>query len=524
MIVWAGMGAALAALIVVAFLWLGGPRYTVLYSNLGEHEGGEVIVALEKMNVPYRFDNESGALLVPATVMRRTRMLLAAQGLPKNGNVGYGLLEKSQFGESRFVEHVTYERALEGELARTVESIDVISSATVHVAVPAPSLFVRDQKPPTASVLVHLRPGRALSHGQVAAIAWLISSSVPELTPDHIAIVDQYGNLLSKGGASDDLRADDNHLAYERQLEQQVAARIESILSPMLGTGNVRVQVSADVDFSKMENTSETYAPNDRPQNTAIRSEQTHETDRLGATPAEGVPGALSNEPPQRARAVIRNQPAARAQNVASGTPGAGGQNTATSAQPRDNTKSSTINYELDHAITHVQKPVGALKRLSVAVVVNDQPNAKGTPTPLGAARIDDVTKLTKQAMGYSEARGDTVSVVNAPFHAEPAVLWWRDPYWIDLARSAGLDLLGLLVLWIAWRRGLRPFAAAWNRAHRVAGAAPPVVGAVVPEPRDAPPDRYNEQINSVREIAGRDPRAVAMVMRAWMERKHGRR
>ena len=524
---WLGAAAGLIAVIAVAFLWARGPGYAVLYSNLSDSDGGPVVAALDKMNVPYKFAQQGGALLVPADEVRRTRMLLAAQGLPKNGNVGFDLVEKPGFGASDFTERAIYQHALEGEIANTIEAINVVSHATVHLALPPQTLFVRERKQPSASILVNLRPGRTLDDGQVAAIKWLVASAVPELAADRVSIVDQYGHLLSSPDAGDGSQLDASHLSYERRVEAQVAERIQGILAPMLGAGNVHAQVSAQLDFSRIEDTSETYGPNSRPDQTAIRSKQTHDTTRVGALPAQGIPGALSNQPPATATANIVNPPQAPAGNQATApgqTPGRGPQGP---QEPQDNSQSSTVNYELDHRITHTQAPVGSIKRLSVAVVVNDQPNAKGVPEPLSTTQMAQVMELVKQAMGYSSTRGDTVNVVNTRFRAQPTVSWWQDPYWIGMARSTGLDLLGLLVLWFAWRRGLRPLLLAWGQARsQTARQGEPSVTVAAAEPAGGssgslkPADSYEGDLSAARGIAGKDPRAMAMVMRAWMQRK----
>jgi len=518
-LVWAGAAAALVAIAVVGWLWASGPNYAVLYSQLDDKDGGEVVAALEKLNVPYKFDHDGGAIMVPADVMRRTRLKLAAEGLPKNGNVGFDLLEKNQFGASEFTQRVTYQRALEGELARTIEAIDVISSATVHLAIPAPTLFVRERKLPSASILVNLRPGRTLSDGQIAAIAWLVSSGVPDLSPDHVSVVDQYGHLLSTGGSIDGMQANASHLSYQRRLEQQVIERIQSILTPVLGAGNVRAQVSAELDFSKVEDTAETYQPNTKPEDAAVRSKQTHDTTQVGVLPAQGVPGALSNTPPATAAARVV---------APTGGATAGAKQEKADQGPRDDTHSATINYELDRRITHTQAPVGRLERLSVAVIVNDQPGPKGALQPISAKQMAQITELVKQAMGYSAKRGDTVNVVNTKFRAEPVLAWWRDPYWWGLARTIGLDLLALLVLWLAWSRGIKPFAKAWIEANAPApDLVRPNLVPAAPEPEQAatsqfmlPKDRYEDNLTAVRDVAEKDPRAMAMVMRAWVERK----
>ena len=291
-------GALLVALVVALALWNRAPDYKVLFTNLSDRDGGAIVTALNQMNVPYRFEQGSAALMVPAEKVHETRLALASQGLPRGGSVGFELLDKAQFGASQFTEQVNYQRALEGELARSIEAVQAVESARVHLAIPRQSIFVRERQAPTASVLLPLFPGRTLDDAQVAAVAHLVSSSVPELTVPNISIVDQYGRLLSLPGG-EGRGMDAGQFRRVRDIEQAYAQRIEAILTPLLGPGNVRAQVSAQVDFSRREETSEVYRPNQEPGQAAVRSRQTSESAENGAGPAQGVPGALSNEPPR---------------------------------------------------------------------------------------------------------------------------------------------------------------------------------------------------------------------------------
>ncbi|EKZ98306.1 flagellar MS-ring protein [Cupriavidus sp. HMR-1] len=295
-------GAALVAAIAVGVMWSRAPDYKVLYSNLSERDGGAVIQSLQQMNVPYKFAEGGGAVMVPADKVAETRLRLASQGLPKSGTTGMELMDNQKFGISQFAEQVNYQRGLEGELARSIESIGAVQSARVHLAIPKPTLFVRERQKPTASVVLQLYPGRAVDEGQVAAITHLVSSSVPELTPKSISIVDQQGNLLS---GTNDRSLDASQLKYVQQVEQGYVKRVESILAPILGKDNIHAQVTADVDFSSVEHTDESYKPNQDPTKAAIRSQQTSESNSQGGTPVGGVPGALSNQPPAAAVAPV---------------------------------------------------------------------------------------------------------------------------------------------------------------------------------------------------------------------------
>jgi flagellar M-ring protein FliF len=404
------VGVAAAVAITVAFVsWARTPDYKVLFSNVTDRDGGAIISALQQINVPYRMSEGGGAILVPSDRVYESRLRLAQQGLPRGGSIGFELLENQRIGTSQFVEQVNFQRALEGELARTVQALGSVQGARVHLAIPRPSVFVRDQQKPSASVMVSLFPGRTLDPAQLAGITHLVASSVPELAPSAVTIVDQAGNLLTSGPGGRDANAglDAGQLKYVQAVEQNFVRRIEAILVPIVGQGNVRAQVTAELDFSTVEQTAESYKPNPSPEQ-AIRSQQTVET--LGDNPrdASGVPGALSNQPPGAATAPL-NAPAKGAAKGAPEAPASGNSH-----------REATTNYELDKTITHTRSEVGAVRRLSAAVVVNHRrevKEGKSESTPLPEAEIAQLTNLVRQAMGFNEKRGDTVNLVNAAFN-----------------------------------------------------------------------------------------------------------
>jgi len=404
------VGVAAAVAITVAFVsWARTPDYRVLFSNVADRDGGAIISALQQINVPYRMSEGGGAILVPSDRVYESRLRLAQQGLPRGGSIGFELLENQRIGTSQFVEQVNFQRALEGELARTVQALGSVQGARVHLAIPRPSVFVRDQQKPSASVMVSLFPGRTLDPAQLAGISHLVASSVPELSASAVTIIDQAGNLLTANpGARDGITGlDAGQLKYVLAVEQNFVRRIESILTPIVGPGNVRAQVTADLDFTKVEQTAESFKPNPAAEQ-AIRSQQTVET--LGENPREasGVPGALSNQPPGAAAAPL-NAPAKGAEK---GAP----QEAPTGSSHRE----ATTNYELDKTITHTRSEVGAVRRLSAAVVVNHRrevKEGKAEVVPLPEAEIAQLTNLVRQAMGFNEKRGDTVNLVNAAFN-----------------------------------------------------------------------------------------------------------
>lgn len=527
-------GAALVAAIAVGVMWSRAPDYKVLYSNLSERDGGAVIASLQQMNVPYKFAEGGGAVMVPSEKVHETRLRLASQGLPKSGTTGMELMDTQKFGISQFAEQVNYQRGLEGELARSIESIGAVQSARVHLAIPKPTLFVRERQKPTASIVLQLYPGRAIDEGQVAAISHLVSSSVPELTPKSISIVDQHGNLLS---GTSDRSLDASQLKYVQQVEQNYVKRVEAILAPILGKDNVHAQVTADVDFASVEHTDESYKPNQDPTKAAIRSQQTSESNTQGASPVGGVPGALSNQPPAAAVAPVTTPqpPRQPGQPNPQAPAGQAGQATQTAEKtgPSSNRRDSTTNFELDRVVRHVQQAPGGVKRLSVAVVVNyrQKVDAKGKPVTeaLSAKELAQIENLTKEAMGYSTERGDSLNVVNSPFTAdvdkEPELPLWKQPQMIDLAKTGvGYLLLALLAVFL-WFKVARPVLRKYTAPPLPAPTDTPLAteAVLLPTEEIVNPEvlrlaaKYESDLALVRDAAQRDPRLVASVIKNWM-------
>lgn len=535
-----GVASGVLALIVVATLWLQAPSYKVLFSNVEDRDGGAIVNALASMNVPYKVGETGSTILVPADRVHEVRLQLAQQGLPRNGNAGFELLDEARFGASQFAEQVNFQRALEGELANSVKSLHAVQDARVHLALPRESLFVRDRQPPTASVLVTLYPGRSLSESQVSAISWLVSSSVPHLTAENVSVVDQDGRLLSSPGGEAGMENTRRDLIND--IEHRTVQRILTLLNPLVGTGNVRAQVSADVDFSQREQTSEVYRPNQTPGQAAIRSQQTSASIQNGVLPPEGIPGALTNQPPANPVAPIQVQPAQNAQgqpnanqgnqanqgnnaNQANNTNNAGQVNaTQTTAPSGTSRNDATVNYEVDRTISHTKDPVGTLRRLSVAVVVNYR-EVNGEQVPLEPAELDKLNELVRQAMGYSADRGDTVSVVNSAFSPEPAVPVWQDPIYLKYAIELSKYLVIAFAIYLLWRLILRRIiiesqAAQARREAELQLEKENREQAETAARLAAEMSRYEDNLTAARGLATKDPRAVAMVLRAWMEKK----
>ncbi|AOF81139.1 flagellar M-ring protein FliF [Methyloversatilis sp. RAC08] len=441
-------GLAMAiALLVGLTLWSSSPNYEVLFSNINDKDGGAIVAMLQQQNVPYKFSEGGHAILVPSQFVHDARLKLAAQGLPRGGSIGFELMEKQKMGQSQFSEQVTYQRALEGELAQTIGTLAAVDNARVHLAIPKQSAFLRDDQKPSASVVLGLLGGRTLSPEQVGGIVHLVASSVPQLATENVSVLDQNGNLLSGNrDMKDGATLNPTQLKYVNEIEASTIRRIEAMLEPLMGRGNYRVQTAADIDFSQTEQTAETYKPNPTP-DAAIRSQQMSES--ISNQPAAGgVPGALTNQPPTPATAPITTPPAP-------GTPAAEGAPGAPPMVPINTRKDSTTNFELDKTVQHVRQPTGQIRRLSVAVLVaqkvktDDKGNA--TPVALTDAELKRINDLTREAMGFSEARGDTLNVASAPFtEIQQEVIdtpIWKDP---ELTAMAGDLLKYLLVAGVA--------------------------------------------------------------------------
>jgi len=514
--------AAAIALVVGLFLWARTPDYRVLFSNLSERDGGAVVTALQQMNIPYKMAEGSGAILVPAEQVYDLRFRLASQGLPRGGAVGFELMDNAKLGMTQFQEQVNYQRALEGELSRTIQSLAPVESARVHLAIPKPSVFIRDKQAPSASVLVSLYPGRVLDVAQVNAIVHMVSSSVPELTADNVTVVDQAGRLLTAKSEASSLKGlNANQLDYLREIEAYYAKRVESIVSPIVGEGNVRAEVRADLDFSEAESTSESYRPNPVPEQQAVRSRQSVQSIN-GDGQAAGIPGALTNQPPGPAAAPLTAPPGANA-GAATGQ----GQQAGTGSRREEN----TINFELDRTIRHVKEPLGRIKRLSVAVVVNyrQQPGQAGKP--LAPEEMQQVTNLVREAMGFNQERGDTVNVVNAAFtetKIEPVEIpLWKDPSNVAFAKEALKNLLVIGLAFYLVFGVLRPLLKDWMKEtakkpalEAAGGQEADLLAAFEAKLAEKELAGYDAHLASVREFAKQNPKAAADIIKEWMAKE----
>lgn len=533
--------AAIIALIVAGSTWLKQADYRVLFSNISERDGGAIIASLEQMNIPYRFSESGGAILVPGANVHDARLRLATQGLPKGGSVGFELMENQKFGISQFAEQVNYQRGLEGELARTIQSIAAIQVARVHLAIPKPTVFVREELKPSASVLLNLYPGRSLDPAQVAGIQNLVAASVPNLALAGVTIIDQSGAMLSQLKSKlMEAGLDPTQITYVQEIEASAIKRIQDILSPIVGRDNLQVQVAADIDFSQNEQTAETHRPNTTPPDISIRSQQTSES--ASTTPsAQGVPGALSNQPPVPATAPLTQPavpPVPTAPGAATGQPMPGQLNAAgvqapinSVAQPINTRKDSTINYEVDKTIRHTKQAIGSIKRLSAAVVLNHRKDAKGLLKPLADAEIKQINELVKEAMGYNKDRGDTVSVANAPFtpieKTNSEIALWKDPDILALLKELfKYGAIAAIIAYLMLKVVMPLIKTMQTQSPRPATVTlGGNVDVVSDDTENAPPSAavaLEHKLGQARDLAQQDPKVVANIIKDWTNTNAG--
>ncbi|GAB0153055.1 MULTISPECIES: flagellar basal-body MS-ring/collar protein FliF [Marinobacterium] len=527
-----GLMVGLAASIAIGFavvLWSQKPDYRVLFSNLNFSDANEVIEQLRLYNMPYKFDADGRAILVPQEHVHQARLKLAAEGFTADKTVGFELLEQEQgLGTSQFMENARFRRGLEGELARTISSLLAVRSARVHLALPKESVFVRDQRKPRASVFIEMFSGRTLERDQVAAIANLVASSIPELAVDDVTVVDQKGRLLNTRSQDQDVVLAAKQLEYTRSIEETLLNRVNSILQPVVGLGNFRAEVSTDIDFTEVEQADEIYNP-DLP---ALRSEQTLEENRASGDLAQGVPGALSNQPPG---------PNSVPEEMDANAAARGG-----AARSGSSREQAVRNYELDRTLSYTRHQSGVVKRLSVAVVVDDlqtiNPESGETVrTPWTEAELERLQVLVRNAVGFSALRGDSVTVVNSPFvppeqfEVEESSFWQEDWFW-DLMKQLMAGLFVLLLILGVLRPILRSLADA-GKGREVATLGPAgeisadlegLDGAGVADDKvtlgssdrgvmPTPNESFDYQLNAIRSMVAEDPEKVAQAVRQWV-------
>lgn len=526
------------AIIGLSAMWSARPDYRVLFSNLNDKDGGAIVAQLTKMNVPYRFSEGGGAVLVPADQVHDVRLKLAQTGLPKGSTVGFELMDNARFGTTQFQERLNFQRGLEGELVRSITALSAVESARVHLALPNQNGFFRDQQKPSASVLLTLHGGQTLDRAQIAGIVHLVSASVPELSPKAVSVLDQTGAMLSDSGDGGAGGLDSNQVQQIARIEALYTKRILDILEPVVGRDNLRAQVSAELDFSQSESTTEEFKPNQGGVPAAVRSSQVSEngSGSGGGALASGVPGAATNQPQAAASAPINGAAQSmQASQSGTGTPGAGGR------------RDAVTNFEIDKTVRVTRASSGGIRRLAVAVVVNHRTSTdkKGQTQsqPLSPEEIDKLVALVQETVGFSKERGDSVKVINAPFKAPvldkvEALPLWKQPEVLEMVRTLAvplvLGLLGLALVFGVIRPVLRDLRRdKETEVTKVANQLNAVVDDVTDLPALSGGDSLqalpapevelsdsDKRLEAVRQMVRTNPASVARILRGWANGK----
>src|ERR1700761_3584123 len=516
----AGVAAAIAAAIWLV-IWSQGQNYTVLYGQLSERESGQVMDALTAAGIEFKL-NPSGAVSVPETKVQEARIRLASQGLPQSDSMGIEMIQKdSALGNSTMMETARYQSVLETELARTIVKVQGVQTARVHLALPKPTVFLRDARKATASVMLQLYPGRRLEPGQVAAIVHVVASSIPELSASDVTLVDQAGSLLNSPDKNAEAAASSRQFEQTRKLEESLQQRIVELLEPMLGPGRVRATVTADMDYTVTEETHENYDP----QKTAVRSEQTMNEMRKSGDGAEGIPGALSNQPPGTSGAPVI--PGAATPGNPTQPPSGAAAASAANSGPTSTANRSTRNFEVDRTLSYVKQPVGKLKRLNVGVVLDDwqkvDADGKVSTAPMSDTDIKRFTQLIKESIGLKDDRGDQINVLNQAFKGNSAIPpveglpIWQQPWLIQLAKQIVGAGLVLVVAFLV----LRPLMKSLTKPASRSGAGTDVDNDRLSLSAQGNPIKlqpsFEQQIAAARTLVGQDPRRAAQVVKEWV-------
>jgi flagellar M-ring protein FliF len=534
--------AASAAIGMALALWLMVDKdFKPLYSSLDRVNSTSIIEVLDSNSIDYRIDNRSGALLVDADQIHQARLSLASAGMPSDRNIGFELLDEEQpLGTSQFMENARYRRSLEGELARTISSIAAVRSARVHLAIPKSTVFLRDKREPRASVFIEAFQGRSVGEEQVRAVANLVVSSVPELSLSNVTVVDQRGNLLSDFDSDPKYAEAARQIEYTRQIESDLLQRVNGLLAPIVGDQKFRAEVSIDLDFTQVEQAAEIYNP-DLP---AIRSEQTTSERSQLAGNSSGVPGALSNQPP------LTGNPNSRVDPVTGEA----------MPEPTRSRVLETRNFEIDRTISYTRNAVGEVRRMTVAVAVDDllasandldteeegeTPTLRNGKLPWEAVDLERLTVLVQNAVGYDVTRGDRVIVVNTPFlRVSPEIaapialkLWEQDIFWLGLKWFLGVAAF-LVIIFMVLRPTLNRLTENSKKIKELEGRHQAALNAVIannegltetvgPDGKvtlsspnknllPSPEDRLEDQIEMVRSMVADDPDRVAQVIQGW--------
>ena len=425
---------AVAVVGLGAYLWFQQPSRTTLYAGLPEAEKSRVLEALTNSGVSVTLDPVTGDVLVPTQNYHSSRMTLAAQGLPATAATGYEQLDSIQMGSSRSVEAARLKQSQELELARSISEIDMVLSARVHLALPDKEVFVRQQAEPTASVFLQLARGRSLGRSKVDAITHLVSASIPNLSKENVSVVDQNGNLLSSSNGSVEARLSDAQLEHRIRLEDIYRNRVKSLLTPIVGAGNINAQINLDIDFTRSEVTEEVVDP----KGNALRSEQ-NSSDKTMAAEAKGIPGAVANTPPAPADL----------NTARSAGGGVGG-------ELRSQSTSEVKNYEVSRTVSSTVNPTNIIRKINAAVLVRERTimdPETGLPTTqkMTEGELLQIEKLVADAVGIDKERGDSLTVSSAPFMSEltdaVTLQWYEKPYMRSIINQAGFVLILAIVI-----------------------------------------------------------------------------
>ena len=521
----------LIAVLASLLMWANQTSYRVLFSGLNDQDGGAIVEALTQMKVPYEFNTAGTSILVPSDKVYDTRLALASQGLPKGSVSGFEAMDSQKLGITQFQEQINYQRALEGELVRSIQSISAVQSARVHLAIPKPSIFIREKQTPSASIVLNLFGSRTLSEPQINGIVHLVASSLPNMNPEDVSIVDQSGRLLT-GKTQLESGLNPSQLAYTNQIEQSLTSRIVDILTPVFGSNNIRATVTANMDYSTSERTDEIYKPNGDNTQATIRSQQISESnDGTGKNP-QGVPGVMANTPPGEAAANIGQNPQEALANRDKAT-----QDQTNSSSRKD----STVNYEVDKSVQYTKSQVGKIERLSAAVVVNfktiTDPKGETRQVPLTPEEITQLDTLVKQAIGFNEERGDAVNVVNQAFTQveEESIPIWAQQETIDLAKSLGMPiaiaLIAAILVFGIFRPMMRPVEPGLfqDGPELLPGQRTPLLTNQVGGESDIelleqlqregtlPGMNRQEKLEKLRNLAKEHPQIVASIVKNWI-------
>lgn len=512
--------AASIAIGLAAILWTDGPEYKPVLSSITDYNADQIVEVLSINNIPFKLDENTGALLVESEYYHQARLKLAGSGIVNDTIVGMEIMDQEQgLGTSQFVEGTRYRRGLEGELSRTISSLQSIKSARVHLAIPKESVFVRDTRKPSASVFLEMFPGRRLDRSQVEAIVNLVSSSISQLNPKSVTVVDQRGTLLSEKETSSELSIAGKQFDYTRKVEEVLLSRVNSILEPVVGAERFKAEVSTDVDFTSVEQTDEQFNPD----LLALRSEQTLNENR-SASSNSGIPGSLTNQPPG----------AITAPEVSTGSANSSGNN-------GESRQETTRNFELDRSISYTRRQQGTIRRLSVAVVVDDlvsidPETSELIRTPWSDDELRRLTLLVRDAVGFNSGRGDSVSVINSPFAVpEPLpvpeeVPFYQQTWFLSLIQPTLVGFFVLILLMVV----VRPILKALGEQNKIAVAEDAEASIFADETDEisddqvslvsaedilvpGSPEKIERQLNAIRGLIAEEPERVAQVVKQWV-------